>query len=94
MTESESKLYSEIRDEAVFPNHNVAGNAKQLLNYFANGEASDWMLHEAGVIAMSPELASESVLSFNFNINSPLIEARVIIQNMGLPFYLLDKASP
>lgn len=73
LTESESKLYSEIRDEAVFPSHNVAGNAKQLLNYFANGEASDWMLHEAGVIAMSPELASESVLSFNFNIHSPLI---------------------
>jgi len=72
----------------------ISGNAKQLLNYYANGEASDWALAKAGVIAMSPELASESALSFTFDIPSVRVEARVIMENLGLPFYLLDKASP
>ena len=29
------------------------------INYYANGEASDWMLHEKGIIAFSPELGSD-----------------------------------
>jgi hypothetical protein len=32
------------------------GNAKNLVGYAANGEASDWMLHEKGIIVISPEL--------------------------------------
>ena len=32
----------------------------QTIEYQANGETSDWMLHERGIIAMSPELGSDS----------------------------------
>ena len=32
------------------------GNALKLVNYPANGEASDWMLHDMGIISLSPEL--------------------------------------
>ena len=64
------------------------------MNYFANGEASDWALHEADIIAMSPELASESALSYTFDIPNIMTEARVIIENMDLPFYLIKKAGP
>ena len=71
-----------------------AGNAKELLNYHANGEASDWAIKTTGIIAMSPELSNESITSFTFDIPSVRTEARVIMENLGLPFYLLDKASP
>jgi len=64
----------------------------ELLNYSANGEAADWALAKTGIIAMSPELASESSLSMTFDIPSVRVEARVILKNMGLPFYLLNKA--
>ena len=49
------------------------------------------MLHEAGVIAMSPELGSASVQSMTFDITSPLIEAHIIMNNMNLPDYLIRK---
>ena len=58
LTKEQTSIYNEIKNEVNFPGHNVSGNAKQLLNYYANGEASDWAIHEAGVVAMSPELAS------------------------------------
>ena len=29
------------------------------VNYEANGEASDWMLGDRGIIAMSPELGTK-----------------------------------
>ena len=34
----------------------IAGNAMTAIRYEANGEASDWMLAEHGIIAVSPEL--------------------------------------
>jgi len=34
----------------------VEGNGSTTIGYTANGEASDWMLHELGIYAMSPEL--------------------------------------
>ena len=42
---------------------------------------------------MSPELASESALTMTFDIPSNRVEARVVLKNMGLPMYLLEKAT-
>lgn len=64
----------------------------ELLQYHANGEAADWALAEAGIIAMSPELASESALSYTFDISSVRTEARVILESLGMPMYLMAKA--
>lgn len=64
-----------------------------LLQYHANGEAADWALAKAGVIAMSPELASESALTYTFDISSVRTEARVILESMGMPLYLIAKAA-
>ena len=94
LTTDQAKIYNEIKTEAKFPPGMKSGNAKELLNYHANGEASDWALSKAGIISMSPELASESVTSYTFDMPSVREEARVILENLGLPFYLLDKASP
>ena len=34
----------------------IEGNGTITIGYTANGEASDWMLHERGIYAVSPEL--------------------------------------
>jgi len=71
----------------------AAGSCFELLSYYSDGEAADWALSELGIIAMSPELANDSALTYTFDIPSVKTEAMVIIQNMGLPRYLLNKAS-
>lgn len=53
------------------PKGNKAGNGAVTVNYTANGEASDWMLGERGVIAMSPELGTAKFQSNNFFLYSP-----------------------
>ena len=93
LTPEQKSIYDEITSEAKFPDHVVIGSAYDLLNYSANGEAADWALAEAGIIAMSPELASENALTMTFDIPSNRIESRVILKNMGLPTYLLEKAT-
>ncbi|KRX02639.1 hypothetical protein PPERSA_11979 [Pseudocohnilembus persalinus] len=54
-------IYQYYKDNANFPQHNTFayGNAKQTIDYQANGDASDWMLHDLGVIAVSIELGSD-----------------------------------
>lgn len=34
----------------------IQGNGATTIGYTANGEASDWMLHELGIYALSPEI--------------------------------------
>ena len=53
----------------------ISGSAKTLLNYYANGEASDWALSSTGIIAMSPEIGSASAMSLVFDIPSVREEA-------------------
>jgi len=42
------------------------GNAMQTINYFANGEASDWMVFEKGIMAFSPELGTSDSRTDHF----------------------------
>ena len=79
MTEEQEKIYNEIHDGAEFPKHLAFGTAKTLLNYHANGEASDWILHETGIIALSPELGDNSAYSYTFDIPSVRIEADILM---------------
>ena len=64
-----------------------------MVRYTSNGEASDWILHETGIIAMSPELASADIQSMTFDIWSVELEAQVVMENLALPLYLLEKAT-
>jgi len=42
-----------------------------MVQYPANGEASDWMLGKHGIFALSPELGSSSKNSDSFFISNP-----------------------
>lgn len=75
LTPDQVELYNEIKNEAKFPPKMISGSAKHLLNYYANGEASDWALSKTGIIAMSPELGSSSATSQVFDIKSAREEA-------------------
>ena len=71
----------------------LSGSCYELLDYYSNGDASDWALAETGIIAMTNELGNESAMTMTFDIPSVRIEAQVILENIDLPFYLLKKAS-
>ena len=75
LTPEQIKLYDEIKNEAKFPSNMISGSAKTLLDYYANGEASDWALSSTGIIAMSPEIGSASAISLVFDIPSVREEA-------------------
>lgn len=53
-----SDFYDDIFNNAGFPDTGVSGSSIITKGKTANGEASDWMLHEHGVYAMSPELGN------------------------------------
>ena len=53
----------------------------QTIGYKANGEASDWMLAERGIYAVSVEIASGDVSSKQFFINDPSVLKNVLLEN-------------
>ena len=52
----QSLVFSEIHNETGLPKGSLKGNGQQTIKYDANGEASDWMLGEYGIPALSPEI--------------------------------------
>ena len=63
-------FYNELRKSHVAPERNEQGNGQQTIKYTANGEASDYMLGERKIIALSPELGTSNDKSNDFLISS------------------------
>ena len=61
--------YSLFADTLHKKNFNHVGNALAMINYTANGEASDWMLAKKNIIAISPELGLDSRSTQKFYIS-------------------------
>ena len=94
LTDDEKRIYHEIYDDANFASRQtIMGNGKEMVKYYSNGEASDWILSETGIIAMSPELGSQDIQSMTFDIWSVEIEAQIVMENLEMPMYLLEKAT-
>eukprot|EP00353_Schmidingerella_taraikaensis_P019025 CAMPEP_0185621200 /NCGR_PEP_ID=MMETSP0436-20130131/56495_1 /TAXON_ID=626734 ORGANISM="Favella taraikaensis, Strain Fe Narragansett Bay" /NCGR_SAMPLE_ID=MMETSP0436 /ASSEMBLY_ACC=CAM_ASM_000390 /LENGTH=70 /DNA_ID=CAMNT_0028262221 /DNA_START=482 /DNA_END=694 /DNA_ORIENTATION=- len=51
------------------------------IGYTANGEASDWMLHELGIFALSPELGISNKSAETFFIRDQFTLAQTITTN-------------
>jgi len=66
-------FYSDIVNNAGLPSGNLDGNGFSTVDYPANGEASDWMLAEHGIYAMSPELGTNDKRSEQFFIKNEQI---------------------
>lgn len=91
------EIYSHLRQNQPFPTNAKVGNAKSSIDYIANGEASDWMLGEKGILAFSPELGNKDPKSEDFYIDSSLheqvvrddyktIETFIMMHRLGLTF--------
>ena len=63
------------------PSAYTFGNGATTIGYTANGEASDWMLQERGIYAMSPEIGIEDSRSNTFFIKDPSVLLDVCQQN-------------
>lgn len=57
------------------------GNAISTINYTANGEASDWMLAELGIFAVSVELGGRTAAEHNFFIEEAHALRNTVIEN-------------
>ena len=74
-------VYNEVFHGTETPAGMLAGNGMQTIGYDANGEASDWMLGELGIISFSPELGVKDRRSETFFIKEPMILKSVMIEN-------------
>lgn len=63
-------FYEELSASGKIPAGNQKGNGQQTIGYTANGEASDYMLGDRKVIALSPELGIQNTHSNHFTIRS------------------------
>ena len=81
MTKKAEAFYRYVFEKAGVPHGYTLGNGAQTIHYTANGEASDWMLHERGIYAMSPELGIDSRYAETFFINNKQTLQDLIVQN-------------
>ena len=65
------------------PKGYILGNGRQTIEYTANGEASDWMLHELGIFAMSPELGNNNKLTNDFFVYDKGALVELLDDNYG-----------
>lgn len=84
-------MYEEIWNETGIPDGNIKGNGKVAIQYDANGEASDWMLHEHGILAASPELGTSNINSQDFFIQEPQVIKEVVEENYRWLFNSMKK---
>jgi len=73
--------YQEIERDAPAPVGAIWGNAAKAINYIANGEASDWMMHYHDILAYSPEIGNHDKFSEHFYVTDIKNHLPTIIQN-------------
>eukprot|EP00347_Sterkiella_histriomuscorum_P015559 403356572 len=74
-------IYNEVYHNTEIPKGMITGNGMQTIGYDANGEASDWMLGELGIISFSPELGTASKKADKFFISEKKVIQGVLQQN-------------
>jgi len=83
-------FYKEFGKEVHENSDGAYGNAIEMVNYATDGEASDWMLGERGIISFSPELGSLNPQAQDFIIPKSLIFS-VIQENFKVIELFLEK---
>jgi hypothetical protein len=87
------RIYAEFVEEAGLPAGNKAGNGKNTIGYAANGEASDWMLGERGIVSFSPELGVDDSITSSFYPEINLLVNNVLKANLNPALYGIQRAS-
>ena len=68
------------------------GNGMKTIQYTSNGDASDWMLFEKGLLSFSPELGNGKSNSDTFYPNKD-VTFDVLQLNINSAFYTIQKSS-
>ena len=75
-------FYETIYEKGAKPLGYTKGNGATTVKYKANGEASDWMLGEKGIYAISPEISIEgNPASKEFFIKDPEALKETLVKN-------------
>ena len=86
-------VFDEIYEEAgLEEKQTLMGSHADIFGEHMNGAATDWVMSQTGIIAMSPRLGSADALSVAPDLEAAH-EASVIAENMDLPLHLLDRAN-
>ena len=68
------------------------GNGAATVGYYSNGEASDWMLTERGIIVMTPELGDDDDdAEYFYPDKSKFLN---ILRNCFIPIYSMINKLP
>ena len=82
--------YNDIQTQGNLPSGFLFGNGQSTIKYTANGEASDWMLHDRGIIALSPELGVQGRNAETFFPNRITL-IQILKSNIDWVWYLVNK---
>lgn len=75
------QFYLKLIADIELPSYYKSGNAMQTINYRANGEASDWMLGELGIYAVSVELGGLTKSTRSFFIEKASDLKEILLEN-------------
>jgi hypothetical protein len=85
-------MYEDIRDNGHLPQGMLFGNGMQTIKYTANGDATDWMATQNGMIAMSPELGTKNRMTDKFFPNQEWVKP-IMTENFPWINYTMYKLS-
>lgn len=85
------EFYKEFEKEANYPHNFLFGNGDKTIKYKANGDASDWMLHERKALSFSPELGNGEKVSDTFFPNKSLT-FDILQSNLPSAVYAIQKS--
>ena len=81
-------VYESFSNEKnIFPKYTSFGTTIDLLHYNVDGEASDWMLLESGIIPFTPELENHYFISENFFPKEKNVVIDILRENFSLAFF-------
>lgn len=87
------RFYDEMKKEILrLSPHAQVGNAIEMVNYVARGEASDWLMGEHGIVSYSPELGYSDKRFDNFFINRELIN-KALNENFQVVVAIMEKTT-
>lgn len=83
-------FYTDVYTNGGVPTGSRDGTGIQTVNYPANGEASDYMLAQLKIFAISPELGTDDEDTFCFLIKDMKVLKRLLVENYRWLIYAAE----
>lgn len=90
----QARIYREIWEDNGLPHGNRKGNGERVIDYQADGDASDWILDAHGIVSADPELGTLDYGSYDFFIFERPILLDILNQNVDWVLNTFKKLGP